>query len=294
MTQGQSATAIYTAYAELYGIREDITALPLPDKELASNGITEMLELMFSLLVDSSLEPDTGDLLWQLVQVLHRQAQRCERESDSNADKQRELQDAQDGSEVKAVSLEEALTMGHFLQERQAFYEGLRDHAADVYEGLTGKAWLPRSGSKGSRSPISAAVVDSRAFLHAQQQAKQQANLPAGVRVVVSGGKQATHQQIWAILDKVKAKHGEIVLLHGGGDGVEHLAALWAKNRQVAQVMFRPDWNKHGRAAPFKRNDAMLRQAPQGVIVIAPDSGIHQQLIREATQQGLRLMVVEA
>lgn len=281
------------AYAELYGIRDDATPLPLPDSDEAQNGVTEMLELLYSLFENSGLEPDTGDMLWQIVQVFHRQAHRCEQDSDSNSDKQRQLLDAQDGSEVQALALEEATAMGHFLQERQAFYEGLRDHAADTYEALTGKVWLPRNGNKGNRAPISAAIVDSRAFLQAQARAKQQANLPEGVRVIVAGGKQATQQLVWDALDKVKAKHSQMVLLHGGGEGVEHLAALWAKNRSVAQVVFRPQWQQHGRAAPFKRNDAMLQQAPQGVVVINPDNGIHEQLMREAKKNALPLMIMK-
>jgi hypothetical protein len=293
MTYGHSATAAFAAYAELYGIREDITALPLPDAEQARNGVSEMMEMVFSLLSDTALENDVADILWQLVQVFHQHARRSERDSDNNTDQQRSLMASQDGSEVKASALEEALNAGHFLQQRQEFFEVLRDHAAEVYENITGKAWLPRTGSRGQRSTMNAAVVDSRAFLQAQQQQKQQANLPEGVRVVVAGGKQVSHQLVWDTLDKVKAKHNQMVLLHGGGDGVEHIAALWAKNRQVAQVVFRPEWKKHNRAAPFRRNDAMLQQNPQGVIVIAPENGIHQQLMRNAREQALPLMVVK-
>lgn len=286
----ESATAIFAQYAELYGIREDITALPLPDGQQACNGIAEMLEMIHSLFADSSLEIDIEGMLWQLVQVFHRQAMQCERDSDRNGMQQQALQQEQDGSEVKAVSLEKAVSMGEFLQERQHFFESLRDHAAETYEGLTGKAWLPRSGSRNNRPVMNAAIVDSRAFLKAKQQARQQQNLPEGVRIIVAGGKRADQQQVWSILDKVKAKHQQMVLLHGGGDGAEHLAALWAKNRQVAQVVFRPQWKQHGRAAPFKRNDAMLQQSPQGVVVIAPDNGIHQQLMRNARSQAISVL----
>ena len=138
-----------------------------------------------------------------------------------------------------------------------------------------------------------ASMIDSRSFLKAQREAKQQANLPEGVRVIVSGGKQVSHEQVFATLDKVKAKYSTMVLLHGGGDGVEHLAALWAKNHDVAQVIFRPQWDRHGRAAPFKRNDAMLQQSPQGVVMIAPDSGIHHQLMRKAKGQSIPVLEVE-
>ena len=81
------------------------------------------------------------------------------------------------------------------------------------------------------------------------------------------------HQRIWAVLDKVRAKHPDMVLLHGGSPrGAERIAACWADNRKVAQVVFKPDWARHRNAAPFKRNDQMLEALPIGVIAF-PGSG---------------------
>ena len=58
-----------------------------------------------------------------------------------------------------------------------------------------------------------------------------------------------------------------MVLLHGGSPkGAELIAAKWADNRKVPQIAFKPDWTKHAKAAPFKRNDAMLEILPIGVM----------------------------
>jgi hypothetical protein len=35
----------------------------------------------------------------------------------------------------------------------------------------------------------------------------------------------------------------------------------------VTQIVFKPDWHRHARAAPFKRNDPILDVLPIGVIV---------------------------
>ncbi len=40
-------------------------------------------------------------------------------------------------------------------------------------------------------------------------------------------------------------------------------------SRKIAQIAFKPDWTKHAKAAPFKRNDQMLDVLPIGVIVFA-------------------------
>jgi hypothetical protein len=35
----------------------------------------------------------------------------------------------------------------------------------------------------------------------------------------------------------------------------------------VPQIAFKPDWTRHAKAAPFRRNDAMLEVLPIGVLV---------------------------
>ena len=74
-------------------------------------------------------------------------------------------------------------------------------------------------------------------------------------------------------LDKAKAKYADIILVHGGGPGVERIAAQWAERNGVHQVVCKPDWNAHGRADPFRRNDELLNLLPKGVIAF-PGSGI--------------------
>jgi YspA, cpYpsA-related SLOG family len=76
----------------------------------------------------------------------------------------------------------------------------------------------------------------------------------------------------------------------GGGSphGAERIAACWADNRKVAQVVFKPDWARHRNAAPFKRNDQLLEALPIGVIVF-PGSGISANLADKARKIGIPL-----
>ncbi|MGR3315816.1 MAG: SLOG family protein, partial [Roseovarius indicus] len=64
------------------------------------------------------------------------------------------------------------------------------------------------------------------------------------------------------------------------------IAATWANNRKVPQVAFKPDWTKHAKAAPFKRNDRMLDTMPIGVIVF-PGTGIQENLADKARKMGI-------
>ena len=105
-------------------------------------------------------------------------------------------------------------------------------------------------------------MIDSRDFINAKRRADAQVLLPAGTRVAFTGGSECNDvDRIWAALDKVRAKYADMVLLHGGSPkGAELIAAKWASNRNVPQVVFKPDWAKHKNAAPFKRNDQILRR----------------------------------
>jgi hypothetical protein len=114
--------------------------------------------------------------------------------------------------------------------------------------------------------------------------------LPTGPRIAFTGGIDCNdHARIWDALDKARAMHPDMVLIHGGSPkGAEKIASLWADNRRVAQIVFRPDWSRHGKAAPFKRNDAMLGALPIGVIAF-PGSGISQNLAGKARKMGIKV-----
>ena len=96
------------------------------------------------------------------------------------------------------------------------------------------------------------------------------------------------HTKIYAALDKVKAKYPDLVLLHGGAKkGVDQIAATWANNREVSQIIYRPDWNKHGKKrAGFVRNDDMIAAQPIGAIIF-PGSGITENLADKAKAKGI-------
>jgi len=56
----------------------------------------------------------------------------------------------------------------------------------------------------------------------------------------------------------------------------------------VPQIAFKPEWSKHRKAAPFRRNDAMLEVLPIGVVVF-PGSGISDNLADKAKKLGIPL-----
>ena len=135
---------------------------------------------------------------------------------------------------------------------------------------------------------LTASVIDSREFLAARRRADTEVLAPAGTRIAFTGGTDCNdHIRIWEALDKIRAKHPDMVLLHGGSPrGAERIAACWADHRKVPQVVFKPDWTRDRNAAPFKRNDRMLEALPVGVVVF-PGSGISANLADKAKKLGI-------
>ena len=265
-----------------------------PDKTECSSAAETILEIIAESFTDSCLSEDIETTLWQLVNVFHRKAVQLEQLVDANMLKQRRLAELQDGSEISSGQLEEALSEGYTIQSRLDAFEAMRSAASDHFSNLTGSAWIAKSGSVTRGKTLTASVIDSRDMQNARNLQKVTTLIPQGKKIAIAPGKSLDHSKIWKVLDNVHSKSSDMVLLHGGGDGVEKIAALWAKQRDVPQVVFKPDWNKHNKAAPFKRNDALLEEFPVGLIVVANDetNGIQQQLIRTARSKSIKIHIV--
>ncbi|MFG1275412.1 DUF2493 domain-containing protein [Xanthobacter flavus] len=275
---------------QLYGYRpldDEPDPRPLPKADRITGAITDIFDAIIVTLQDTRLEPDLLDLLWSTVHLFHRAAGRISNALDDNEQGQRRSQQEQDGSEVRSVELERLIAEGQSLMERRDAFEQMRDEAADAFERHTGSAWRPRSGSQVNHRHLTAALIDSRDFLAARRRVETEVLIPKGPKIAFSGGDTADHALIWAKLDQVHAKHADMVLLHGGSPkGAERIAACWADARKVPQVAFKPDWTRHAKAAPFKRNDQMLSVMPIGVIIF-PGTGIQDNLADKARKLGI-------
>jgi hypothetical protein len=286
-----SPTAHALDELQLYGYRpfqDEPDPRPLPQEGQIIGAVSDIFDALVVALSDTRLEPDLENLLWSTVNLFHRAAARIERDLDDNEQAQKRSQKEQDGSEIRSVELERLTAEGQTLIERRNAIEFFRDLAAERFEIQTGSAWRPRAGSMLNHRALTAAMIDSRDFLAAKRRADNEVLLPAGPKVALTGGADFNdHRLIWDNLDKVHAKHPDMVLLHGGSPkGAECIAARWADNRKVPQIAFRPDWAKHAKAAPFKRNDAMLDVLPIGVIVF-PGTGIQENLADKARKLGI-------
>ena len=295
---GASATAAVCDSLALHGGRPErgeFDPREIWDESEARFALSEAISIMVRgiAIEGTQLEDEREPMLWGLVNMLHSQMQRLDRAVDRIVPEMRDLERGQDGTEVKAWELQLLTGRAHDLGNRRDAFETLRDVAADAYRGETGEIWRPRYGSHTSQGrALTSAAIDARDFRRARKDRQTRAHLPAGTLIAVTGGKDVSDTRfIWATLDRTRVKHGDMVLVHGGGPGTEKIAASWAEARGVVQIVCRPDWTAHGKAAPFRRNDELLNLLPKGIIAF-PGAGISGNLVDKARQLGIPVYTV--
>ena len=299
-TGGQSATATICEHAALFGATPERDEFDTRDVWDADEALCAMQEA-FGLLADAvapdgfQLADERENLLWGFVNMLDAQTQRLDRAADKLMPDLRDLQREQDGTEIKSFELELMTDRAQNLTARRDAFETMRDAAAESYRDVTGTTWRPRRGSHVSQTgKLTSAAIDARDYIRAKKDRKTQAHLPQGTLVAIAGGKDiADPGAVIARLDKAREKYADMVLVHGGGPGVERVAAQWAERNGVHQVVCKPDWDRHGRAAPFRRNDELLNLLPKGVIAF-PGSGITENLVDKARQLGIPVQRIAA
>ena len=294
--QHQSMTATICENAQLFGAtpeRGEFDPREVWDRDEATDAVSEAFRILAEGVAPDGfqLADEREAVLWGFVNCLDAQVRRLDRSVDRLSPELRDLQSAQDGTEVKSRELELVTDRAQNLGDRRDAFETLRDLAADAYRAETGDVWRPRHGSNVSQTgKLTSAAIDARDFLRARKDRETRAHLPEGTLVAITGGRDVRDAgAVFARLDQTKAKHDDMVLVHGGGPGVERVAAQWADRHGVDQVVCKPDWNAHGRAAPFRRNDELLNLLPKGVIAF-PGSGITDNLVDKAVKLGIPVL----
>ena len=293
-THEHSATAAACEHAALYGAtpeRDEFDTRDVWDADDAIDAVSEpsASSPRASARTARSSADERESLLWGFVNMLDAQTQRLDRAADKLMPGLRDLQREQDGTEIKSRELELVTDRAQNLGRRRDAFETMRDAAADAYRVETGSMWRPRRGSHTSQTgKLTSAAIDARDFQRARKDRKTMAHLPQGTLVAITGGKDiANPAAVIERLDKARAKYADMILVHGGGPGVEKIAASWAERNGVHQIVCKPDWDRHGRAAPFRRNDDLLNLLPKGVIAF-PGSGITENLVDKRGSSAFR------
>lgn len=84
----------------------------------------------------------------------------------------------------------------------------------------------------------------------------------------------------------------ESIIIHGGAQGADTLAGLWATSQGIHTASVRALWTTHERRAGPARNAAMLLLAPDLCVAFPGGSGTAD-MVRQCREQGVPVMEVQ-
>jgi hypothetical protein len=281
---------------------------PYPQEDaLAQLGHGLMNEVL-DLVTETALEDVTGLVCEALIGAFHSAAQRIERDGDKARDALNGLVRDFDGSEILDVEMQEATHKARAADVATLALELIRDAAAASYTTATGDVWSPWKGSvKASRT--TAAQIEARDAIRANKAHRHAAAYPGATVVAFRAAPQAdTAEDAGRIFDALNWAYGEwpdMALATSGARGGEKLAIKWAKQKGVTLVLAKADFDRNGRAAPFRANDEMLDLEPVCVLTLANSInpsrsegmqpfGPAMNLAQKAAQKGIRHHPVKA
>lgn len=113
------------------------------------------------------------------------------------------------------------------------------------------------------------------------------------MRVLVCGGRDYRDKaKVDAVLDKLCAEAGYLVIIQGGARGADSLASAWAYMTGNYQVQFDADWENDGSFAGPKRNQRMLTEGEPDLVIAFPGGRGTADMVRKARKAGVEVVEI--
>lgn len=259
-----------TAFDVQAAALEDVRSHPT-EAALVQFGQAIMTELL-DLLGDTALADVQAMMAESLIGAFHSAAGRIERDADRARDRIRILDRDFDGSEMADTELQDATRAARAMDVAQAACALVRDAAAEVYATVTGEVWTPWRGSRRG-THLTAAQLDAKQALRAIAQRKAADADPGGplvaFRAAPGADSGADAGRIFDALNWARSQWPAMALATTGAKGAERLAIRWAQQKGVTVVLARADFDRHGKAAPFRANDELMALEPACCLTLA-------------------------
>lgn len=297
------STFFNTADLDRFDARTAALQDPRPhptEPQLVQLGRALMGEVL-DMVLGGALEDQVVPICETLIGGLHAGVQRLERDADRERERLAGLLRDFDGSEVADGDLQEAKARADALDVAAEALAFVRDAAAESYGVATGEVWSPWRGSV--RGGATAAQLDAQAALRALEARRRDAADPGDAVVAFRASPRSDTPEdagrIFDALNWARAQHPDMSLALTGAKGGERIAKRWAQQKGVRLVLARPDFERFGRAAPFRANDQLLALQPVCVLVLpeslglaaqagAPPFGPAMNLAEQARARGVR------
>lgn len=82
-------------------------------------------------------------------------------------------------------------------------------------------------------------------------------------------------------------------IVSGGARGADHLAELFAKEYNIATIVFKADWNTLGKKAGILRNTDIVNESTHMIAFPTKESIGTWDSVRKAQKKGIPLIIIE-
>ena len=282
-------------------------ARPHPTEEaLIQLGRALMTELV-DVISDTALEDYQTILGEALIGAFHSAAGRIERDADRARDAMRALDRDFDGSEAADVELQDATAKARSGDAATQACELVRDAASETWTIATGEVWTAWRGSRRG-THLTAAQLEAKQAIRAIRNRRSGEADPGGPVIAFRGAPTADTAEdagrIFDALNWAKAEWPDMALATTGAKGSEQLAIKWAQQNGVKLILARADFDRNGKAAPFRANDELIALEPEVCLTLVHSlAGVREDqrpfgpalnLGQKAMENGLRHVPIKA
>lgn len=114
------------------------------------------------------------------------------------------------------------------------------------------------------------------------------------MRILVCGGRYYNNRDlVFAALDTIHQKWGDITIIHGCATGADSLADEWADKHAVPCHKFPALWRSFGKSAGPKRNQDMIDIGKPDLFIAFPGGKGTADMIKRCRKAGISGTVIE-
>ncbi len=111
--------------------------------------------------------------------------------------------------------------------------------------------------------------------------------------ILVSGGREYTDwNTVNLVLTNIHRETPIEKIVHGGARGADSLGGKWAKENDILEKVYKPDWNTYGKAAGSIRNQQMLDEESIDLLVSFPGGKGTADMKKRAKYKGVEIKEV--
>ena len=113
------------------------------------------------------------------------------------------------------------------------------------------------------------------------------------MRVIIAGGRNFDNYELLCRkVDKILSRQEDVEIISGTAKGADKLGERYADEHGYKVIRFSADWNKHGKAAGFVRNEEMADYSDALIAFWDGYSKGTLHMIETAKQRGLKIRII--